>query len=39
VSKDAAVGGNPSDTLEQMASGGHNGMMDAVKGLASRILG
>lgn len=39
VSKDAAVGGDTCETLEQMASGGHNGLMDAVKGLASRILG
>jgi len=38
LSKDAEAGGNPSDTLEHIASGGHNGLFDAVKGLAARIL-
>jgi hypothetical protein len=38
LAKDTAAGGNPSDTLEHIASGGRNGLIDAVKGLASRIL-
>jgi hypothetical protein len=38
LSKDAAAGGNLPDTLDHIASAGHSGLLDAVRGLASRIL-
>jgi hypothetical protein len=38
LSKDAAAGGNPADTLMQIANLGQSGLLDAVKGVASRIL-
>ena len=39
LSKKAAAGGSLTDTVGQLASVGHSGLMDAVKGLASRMLG
>jgi hypothetical protein len=39
LSKKAAAGGNVADTLGQLASVGHSGLLDAVKNLASRVLG
>jgi hypothetical protein len=39
LSKKAATGGNLTDTIGQLAGVGHSGLMDAVKGLASRMLG
>lgn len=39
LSKKAATGGNLTDTIGQLAGVGHSGLMDAVKGLASRVLG
>jgi hypothetical protein len=39
LSKKAASGGNVSDTLGHLANVGHSGLLDAVKGLASRVLG
>jgi hypothetical protein len=39
LSKKAATGGNLTDTIGQMAGAGHSGLMDAVRGLASRMLG
>jgi hypothetical protein len=38
LAKDAAAGGKLSDTLDHIASVGHSGLLDAVKGLASKIL-
>jgi hypothetical protein len=39
LSRKAAAGGNLEDAVGQMASAGHSGLIDAVKGLASRMLG
>ncbi len=39
LSKKAASGANVSDTLGHLANVGHSGLLDAVKGLASRVLG
>jgi hypothetical protein len=39
LSKKAAAGDNVNDTLGQLASVGHSGLMDAVRGLASKVLG
>jgi hypothetical protein len=39
LSKKAAAGDSLTDTVGQLASVGHRGLMDAVKGLASRMLG
>jgi hypothetical protein len=39
LSKKTAAGGNLADTVGQLASVGHSGLLDTVKGLASHMLG
>jgi hypothetical protein len=39
LSKKAAAGGNLTDAVGELASVGHSGLLDSVKGLASKMLG
>jgi hypothetical protein len=39
LSKSSATGGNVTDILGQLASGGHSGLVDTVKSLAAKIFG
>jgi hypothetical protein len=39
LSKSSSAGGNLTDVIDQVASAGHSGIVDAVKGLAAKMFG
>jgi hypothetical protein len=39
LSKSTSPGGNLSEAIDQVASAGHSGVVDAVKGLAAKMFG